>query len=334
MIKIAQFKFEEIETDNHWVMYPNFGNLISKDVAYYDRIRDVPLTLVAGCPYQVSLDQSTSCTGIFIKNYTNTEAYMIELSKDKGQDADDYIFNFEVFIHQICQGAIITHLIYERPISTESYRSSQVLFQLEGIIRALCKRFDEFKSARMENIVNSSWRRVVILPEYKDWNDRKAATEFSIRNLFPWSTYYEFSIGDDRDIFESMGVMFGWFFNSFDSLGRPYVRGERYNGNIGGFVLPEVSAEEVAKELSKLGIECSWCVQNPRKSTFENLACAVEKYKVVCVELCEKHSMLALSIECGIIWLNPSKMTVVLVAANYVDKNLFKITGEEYHFVF
>ena len=334
MIKICAFSFDELQVDNHWVSFSEFGEVKGyMPPKLFDTYEEVPEILDPEEFYQISFDQSTSCTGIFIKNYKNTEAYMIEVSKNKNQDADAYIFDFDMFVHRICKCAKITHLIYERPIATESFRSAQVLFQLEGTLRAFVKRYSEFKTARLECIENSSWRRVVILEDYKRMQDRKLASENSIKDLYPWTTYYDFSLGSDRDIFEAMGVMFGWFFNSYDRLGRPYVRGDRYNGAIGGFILPEASAEEVSKELKKAGIESTWFVQNPRKSTFENLACAVEKYKVVCVELNEPHAMLALTIECNIVWMDPARMTIVLTAANFTNSKLFEITGKEYHFV-
>lgn len=333
MIKVGYFEFSEVESKNHWVDFAKFGDLVKFDVQWFEDSRQVPFKLDPEKTYQVALDQSTSCAGVFIKDYTNTEVYMIECSRAKGQDADDFIYNFELFLHGLCEECHVSHLIYERPITTESFRSSQVLFQLEGMIRGLTKRYDEFKTARLEAIENSAWRRVVILPEYKNSPDRKSATQESVQRIFDWTNSYGFSLGKDKDVYEAIGVMFGWFMNSFDTLGRPYVRGDKYYGAIGGFILPFMSAEEVCSKLKEAGIDTTWAMQNPRKSTFENLASAVEKYKVVCVELTDAYSMLALTVECNIKWMDPDKMTVVLVAANFVDSRLFNITGKEYHFV-
>lgn len=333
MIKVGQFTFSEIESKNHWVDFARFGAAGEFSVNVYDSIDEVPQLLDPKKAYQLSLDQSTKNTGIFIKDYKNTEAYMIEFSKQKGDSPDDYIFNLELFIHRLCAGCIFTHLIYERPIKSKNFRSSSVLFQLEGMIRALHKRYDEFKTAKLEYIENSSWFSVVIVDEYKKLANRKEASELSVKAIFDWTSLYGWSIGEDRDIFDAIGVMFGWFINSYDALGRPYVRGDRFNGNIGGFILPAVSAEEVAQEFKNNGIESIWCIENPRKPIYENIACAIEKYKVVCVELTDPYAMLAMSVECNLEWTNPDKMTLVVVAANYVDSKLFDITGKEYHFV-
>ncbi len=334
MIKIGSFEFEPFDSPNYWADFAVFGNATCSTVELYERYTEVELKLDPEDTWQMAMDQSTSNSGIFIKNYKNTRAYMIEVSKDRGVSADDYIFDLEMFIHRICDGAKMSHLVYERPIKTESYRSNQVLFQLEGILRAFVKRYEEFKTARLDYIENASWRSVVIDSERYGKLTRKEQSARSIEEAYPWTKGYCGSLGADYDVYEAMGVMFGWFFNSFDKLGRPYVRGDKYTGNIGGFILPFQSAEDVAKAFEKEGIKADWMIAHPNKSIYENIAAGIEHYKVKCVEIADPVAMLALTVECNMKWLNPDKMTVVLVAANFVDKRLFNITGDSYHFVF
>lgn len=338
MIQYAAFTFEKLPANNgnYWVHFARFGRMLSCNFEQVDNWRDFPSLLSPEKTYQISIDQSSSVAGVFIKDTENTEAYMIEVSRDKkrGQDADDFIFNFELFINYLTEHSIFTHLIYERPISSENYRSSQVLFQLEGNIRAWVRRYSQFKSACLDNIENTAWRGAVIIKAYEKKYSRKEASQESIREMFPWSCRYMFCLGPDYDVYEAMGVMFGWFFCSFDGLGRPYVRGDKFNGNIGGFFLPGVGSEEIAEQLKQFGIDVNWKVQNPRKSIYENIASAVEKYRVVCVELTDKFAMLSLAVECNFKWTDPDKATVLLVASNFVDNKLFEITGNTYHFIF
>ena len=334
MIKIGSFEFEPFDSKNHWADFAVFGPATYSDVKMYEDYREVLLVLDPEDTWQMSIDQSTSNSGIFIKNYENTKAYMIEVARDRGTDADDFIFNLEMFIHQTCTDAKMSHLIYERPITTDNFRSAQVLFQLEGMLRALVKRYSEFKTARLDYIENSSWRSVVVDANKYGGSNRKEQSAKSIEGIFPWSRRYCGSIGSDYDIYEAMGVMFGWFINSFDRLGRPYVRGDKFNGNIGGFILPFQSSEEVAKAFQEAGLDATWMIAHPNKSIFENIAAGLEKYKIKCVEITDPVAMLALTVECNMKWLNPDKMTIVLVTANYVDKRLFSITGKDYHFIF
>lgn len=334
-VKLTKFTFEPTEDKDHWVTFCKFGECTSSHTEIFDSEDDVPLLFKDSSEdtFQISFDQSTTDTGMFVKNYDNTKAFMMELRRDSdAEDASRYIFNLEMFLHRQFEGVLVSHVIYEKPITSGSYQSSRVLFQLEGMLTQLSMRYAEFRNARLDNITNSSWRRVVIMSAYSEYS-RKVASKQSILSIFPWTMDYGNSMGADNDIYEAMGIMFGWFINSFDELGRPYVRGDRYTGAIGGFILPGAGAEDVSEQFKGMGLDSFYMVENPRKSIFENLVSAVQKYKIVCVELNTKSAMLAMSIECGFKWLDPDVMTVVLVAANHVDRRLFKITGEEYHFV-
>ncbi len=337
MIKICSIGFEEIPCENHWLTFARFGPDTGYVCRQYADYRDVDLQLFGLSPedtWQISFDQSTTNSGVFIKNYQNTRVIMLEMHRDWGDTADDFIFDFEMLLHKICQGVQFTHLLYERPITSESYRSSEVLFQLEGMLRQLIKRYDEFKTARLDYIENSSWRKVVVdSKKYSNYN-RKSQTYKSISEFYPWTCFYGASLGDDYDIYEAMGVMFGWFINSYDALGRPYVRGDKFNGRIGGFILPDVSSREVAHSLQELKLDADWFVENPRKSIYENIASGLEPHHIRCVEISSPSAMLALFVECNLKWTSPEKATLVIVPANFVDSRLFDITGKEYHFVF
>ena len=309
-----------------------FGEVLDSPVEYWDNVSDITARLNPNSCWQIGMDQSTSNCGVFIKNLDNTETYMMEFHRKRGQDADDFMFQLERGLHLMCQYVKASHLIYEKPIDTGSYRSAQVLFQLEGYIRGLVKRYDEFMDAKLDNVANSSWRAEVVLPKYQGL-ERKRASYMSIREIFPWVNAYGESLGPDQDIFEAMGVLFGWYMTAFDPLGRPYARKEKFNGNIGGFYLPDVSAVDVSKEFSKLGLDTDWYVYNGKASLWSNIASAVEKQKVTCLEIGASYQMLLMCVESNMVWTNPEKITLVLVASNFVDRNLFKVTGDKYHFV-
>lgn len=332
-IKICSLDFKDNGKEDKWANFALFGECLQNEVKMFDNYREFDIKLPVDEVWQVAFDQSTTCTGIAIKNQRNTKFYMVEVQRNRGVTSEQFIFDLEMFLHNLFNGCVVSHVIYERPIKSESYVSSRILFQLEGIIRILALRYEEFKAARMEFIENSSWRRVVIRPEYTTYSNRKHATEESIKDLFPWSAYYGFPLGKDCDVFEAMGVMFGWFFNSFDELGRPYVRGDKFNGNIGAFILPNVSAQEVSKNFEEAGLKSSWAMEYPRNSIYENIACAVKKYEVVCVEITQPSTMLALYIESGIRWDAPDRVCLVVTASNFTDQRLFSITGDKYHFV-
>lgn len=334
MIKYHIFNFEELNVPDHWVSFPNFGTCIKSVQKVVDHGDQVEITLDPDKVYQLSMDQSSSNTGIFIKDYKNTEAYMIEVKRQNNQSASDYIYDLEVFLHQICEECTFSHLIYEKPITSESYRSSQVAFQLEGTICSLGKRYREFASAKIDNIENSSWRRVVVDKKFEAQGyNRKEQSRQSVMAAFPWTADYGMSVYKDQDIFEAVGVMMGWFINSFDAFGRPYVRGDRTTATIGGFIFPGLPGRKVMELMETQGIEAQFYVENVRYPIYKNLTAGMKPYEVHVVEFSNKYAMLALCIECNVKWMDPDVMSVVLMDANTVDTRLKEISGGQFHFV-
>lgn len=334
MIKHCLFKFEELDSPNHWVDFASFGELVDfKEEYFQDYQEATSLILDPEKCYQIGFDQSSSNTGIFIKDFKNTEAHMIEVQRNKGQDASEYIFDLEMFLHQLAEGCTISHIVYERPIKTESYRSAQVLFQLEGTIRSLGKRYPEFKSATIDNIENAAWRAQVVDKQLESVYGRKDVSRISINHIFPWTTKYGFSLYKDNDIFEAMGVLFGWFMVSFDPLGRQYVRGDRTTRTVGGFVLPGLSGEKVLGLLEEQGIKAQLLIENPNYSIYKNIAGAVQERGTVCVEITKPYTMLCMCIEANIKWMNPPVCTLILTDAATINPRLNEIAGGEFHFV-
>lgn len=333
MIKHQVYSFSKLDTDNPWVNFWRFGDLQDTRQEYFGDYHESTIKLDPDKVYQMSFDQSSSNTGIFIKDLENTEVHLIEVLRNKGQVAGDYIWDFEQFIHQTCEGCIFSHLIYERPINTKAYRSTQVAFQLEGIICTLAKRYSEFKASKVDNIENPAWFAAVCDKTIDKSYGRKEISRMSVNKLWPWTLEYGSSLYKDNDIFDAIGVMMGWFVASFDALGRPYVRGDRTTRTIGGYVLPGLTGEQVKQMLEKYNIDCEVYIENPRYAIYQNLAAMVRQYKTVCVEFSSKYTMLCLCIECNLKWFDPDVMAVILVDASTVDSRLKEIAGDKFHFV-
>ena len=108
MIKICLLEFEELQGKDHWVTFAQFGSCISHKTMTLDSYRelsDAGIVLDPEDAWQIAFDQSTSNSGVFIKNYKNTKAIMMEMHRARGDNADDFIFDFEMLVHQLCKGA-------------------------------------------------------------------------------------------------------------------------------------------------------------------------------------------------------------------------------------
>ena len=335
MIKYACYEFSELDVPSHWLAFPSFGDCLRGDVSYAKDWREVGIRLNPNETYQLSMDQSTSNTGIFIKNYCNTEAYMIEVKGTTGQNPGEYIYNLELFLHSLLEGQTLSHVLYETPIKGVSFQSARVLFQLEGMIQSLPLRYDEFKTAKLDSIANSSWRSVIIDPKrFPETNGgRKAQSRDAVCDLYHWTHVYGPSQGKDQDVYEAIGIMMGWFYASFDAFGRPYVRGSASTTTIGVLVLPGEEGAEVVKSLKASGIDAMFEVENPNYSIVQNLTTKIAHYGVLCVEFTKPYTMLSLCIESNIQWKPYKCITCILSNVNYMNAKLKELCGGEFQFV-
>lgn len=332
-LKCVKFIFSPYRSNgvHLWTDFCRFGELINVEV--YEKIKDpmdFPFTLNPDEIYQIGLDQSTSCTGIFIKNFRNTEVYMMEYkanSVTKPTDATSFLINLEMFLHNLCKGTNISHTIYEATIESDNYRTSKILAQLAGIVEALPLRYNEFKTTVLDDIANQSWRESVICEEFCEY-DRKEQSMLSIQKIFPWTINYGNSLSS-RDVYEAMGILFGWFMKSFDKLGRPYVRGTPFSGNVGIILFPNMSGEEVCNQINSLGIEiANYKVYNFSLSIFKNIVCSVSKEDAALVEITDKFVIICMCAEANIKIEDYNIMTALVVreSCDYA-KSIYSLAG-------
>lgn len=332
MYKIAKFNFVDRCVDNYWTSFMLFGDLESHAIYTLADGDAIPIQLDKEATYQIGIDQSTSNTGIVIKDYKNTEFYMIEKLRASGTTSADYMFELEMFLHKLLNGCTVSHVIYEQPIETQNYRSARVLFQLEGVLIQLGRRYKEFNSALIEPIPNASWRSVIVSGDNLS-QDRKQASRLAIQSAYKWSYLYGESLYKDQDVYEAFGILMGWFIKSFDPLGRPYVRGIVPQKTVGGYVIPNVASQDVVESLTSYGIKSILRVANPELSVAKNLSALVDNYTAVCVEFTDSYSMLSICIEANIKFDYYDVVTVVVTEANKPCKALVDLLGESYHYI-
>lgn len=187
--------FEEISADH--------GPLLRKDLFYI-----------------ISMDQSTSNTGIFIKSIDNTHAILLEVSKLGNQKSGIYIQRLEQMLRWLNMWHNIVMVLPERAVLNKHFNTTKVLMHLFSMIRDLPVCTPEYEFATVRDVPVTAWRSEVILPEYEHC-DRKTASRLSIQQIYPWLINYGMSLGKDEDAYEAVGIMFGWMCRGYDPLAIP-----------------------------------------------------------------------------------------------------------------
>lgn len=332
-IKCLDVRFDMLPEHNNFTDFYKFGQVISYNIHEGTDLNDLGLDIDTSIIYDISFDQSSTCTGIFLRDLNNTAAYIIEVRRTKDMDADDYIFELEMFVNELTKNLTILHLIYEKPIKTEMFRSSQVAFQLEGSIRQWNRRYSQFKNCLLDNIEAVSWKSSIVNKEVWGSNyTSKEASKSSIIELFPWAGFYGSSLYKDNDGYEAVGIMFGWYFCSFDPLGRPYVRGDEYSGNVGCIVIADIDAEVLAESLNQSDVNAKWFVFNPKLSTFKNIMKGAEKYQISVIQIEDAYTVLCVCIEANVILPKSGKISLVVATPENMSASAKRIIGTDFHF--
>lgn len=332
-IKCLEAKFETQEDMKQYVDFYKFSQCTYFNLSEGECFADLDIELDTTLIYDLSLDQSSTCTGIFLRAIDNSTLYVLEVKRTKNSSADDYIFDFELFLNELTKDLTLLHLIYERPINTSTFRSSQVAFQLEGAIRQLVRRYPQFKYVLLDSIEPTSWKSCIVNTSRwgKDYTSKQASKE-SIIELFPWAGYYGSSINKDNDGYEAIGILFGWYFSAFDPFGRPYVRGQEFTGNVGCIVMPEMEAESLASSLTEAEIDAKWFVYNPKFSTFKNIMKSAEKYKVSVIQVEDLYTALCICIEANLKPPASGKLSVVVATPENMSAAAKRVLGDTFHF--
>ena len=332
-IKCLKTTFAEIPNMSTIPDFCKFGEVTGFSITEGSSISEIQVSLDSEKIYVLSIDQSSTCSGVFIKDIKNTEAYILEFKKTTGMTADDYIFDFEIAMNELTANKTFMFLIYEAPIKTSAFRSSQVAFQLEGTIKLWTRRYSQFRNAKLDNIEPTSWKSVIV--DKNKWGSNytsKQASKESIIELFPWTGNYRSSLNKDNDGYEAVGIMMGWFSCSFDAFGRPYVRGEEYTGTVGCIAMPSVDAKSLCEALTAQGVDANWFVYNPKVSTFKNIMKSARKYEVSLIQIEDAYSILSVCVEANIKPPDDGVLTLIVVTPENMNAAALRIIGKQFQF--
>ncbi len=327
--KSVLFEFDQITPLPKYAKFILFGNLS------YTSSSSQPIIPDSSIPYDLSLDQSSTNTGITLKAVDNSRLYIYEFFR-KSCNADRYMHLLKEFIVTLTKDLTVVHMLYEKPIDSTSFRSKQVLFQVEGIIRGLHESESNLQKARLESIASSSWNAAVFDSEIKkQYSNKKDIAKHSLIKQYPWLAHFGDSLKADNDGYESFGLMLGWFLQNHDKLDRPYVRGDDFYGGIAGILLFNLTAKDLCQQFKEQGFSAEWSMFNPKLSTYSNISKAAYKYGVHLVQIEDYHVALMLAIEANMKLPEDFKcITLALITPNYIDRALKDVLGSNYHIVF
>lgn len=189
---------------------------------------DFGLKLVKNLHYAVGVDQSTSCTGFYIREGLGRIEALFDVRR--GADTTEEFFKSLKFIlKSVFEGTIVDLVVHEEPVPNlrQAY-SGRILSELKGRLQEWIKEIPAFQNATIKGIYPQSWKKFVIDAKAakaagttvtKRAKSKAAISEDVCKVLPYFRTYRALHYSVDYDAFDACGILIGYLAAAFDEEG-------------------------------------------------------------------------------------------------------------------
>lgn len=184
--------------------------------------------------YFVGIDQSSSCTGVFIMDVTNTVTIMIDFKRDTN-NKEVFYRELKGFLAETFRNTKVQLIVHEEPIPNpgKAY-SGEVLRELRGRLREWISDIPALSKAELHSLYPQSWKKFIVSKEnaknygqtFKNRCNNKRLIAFDVCQLMPqFKQYWGLHYASDYDAFDAAGILLGYLRYAFDEKGRRRICG-------------------------------------------------------------------------------------------------------------
>ena len=241
--------------------------------------------------YYLSLDQSTTCTGISIRNTEETVLCQMDFMRLQ-TPKEVYFTQLEKLVSHLVKDLRLSLIVIENPIPVKNSKATPVLFKLAKDIKGWKDSIPEFYGVPFDTIYPQQWKEKVL--DKKKGKYRygvKAEIAKDVSDIFPLLNNYRVRcLACDFDSFDATGIMSGYLRQHFDEDGNKVNFGSAvYNSKMHIFVKYLPSIEIKNTNLIMEGIPKKMPIEmlqyNSDKSFYDNLRMACSGYPVSCFSI-------------------------------------------------
>lgn len=157
--------------------------------------------------YDVSLDQSHTCTGICVKPMDDSFIIIMEVL-NIGTPNEFYRKYLKSFLKTLLKGHKIRYMIMEEPLGYITGRQNRRLIELKKDLSTLK---EELNPQVFTTVPVTSWRHG-LMPKKNGMDRRsKEAVVSTVLELYPALVYFLELSNSDKDGFEAVGILHGYF---------------------------------------------------------------------------------------------------------------------------
>lgn len=189
---------------------------------------DFELKLVHGRRYLVGVDQSTSCTGFYIKETTGLLEVLFDVRRG-ADNTEEFFRNLKYVLKSVFEGTIVDLVVHEEPVpNLKQAYTGRILTELKGRLQEWIKEIPAFQQATIKWLYPQSWKKFVI--------DAKAAKEMGstvakrsknkamiaedVCKILPYfNDYRKLHYSIDYDAFDACGILLGYLCAAYEPDG-------------------------------------------------------------------------------------------------------------------
>lgn len=186
--------------------------------------------------YWVGIDQSTTCTGIFmIDADDNMKSYAMLDIKREGTDKEVYFRGLHGILNMILTSANIKMVVAEEPFSSKfAPASSMILKELKGKLMSWFSQIPQLRDVPIHTIYPQTWKSKICevsmskndAIKYSDAvKDKKTMASLLCRTYPLLQNYLNLHFSTDCDGFDACGIILGYILYSHTKSGMPRICG-------------------------------------------------------------------------------------------------------------
>jgi hypothetical protein len=228
-------------------------------------------SLVPSDDWELSIDQSTTCTGIYARSKKLDYHFVAEVKRDREISAAMYSVVLKKFFRKLFSDKPIKRFVYEKPLPANigrGYHTSKALNELVGMIKVWAIEESFLKGTEIRDINVNSWKS-------KAMDKRKGKNRYNdaycmlddLVDILPNLTAYGNSLGD-MDYVDAVGIMIGFDRYFFTEQGERKIAGEEARFGIRCFPIIKEKGQELSE--TDFSLFYKFDLQKPVEVKFNN----------------------------------------------------------------
>lgn len=191
------------------------------------QIKDLKIKLPTKLQYEIGIDQSTSCTGIYIQDTKNIVNILLEL-EFANKDKKDYFADIFNLISRLVKGQTVNLIVCEKPVPKDvgSY-TFRVLTELFGKLEVFLEFNPDLAKTELQSIYPQAWKsRIIDKSKGTGRINTKLCCAEDICDKKPLLKNYLYnSPAKDLDGFDACGILIGYKKCAYTDNGTPKIYG-------------------------------------------------------------------------------------------------------------